>query len=228
MSDAPMPLDFAIRRFFPHGGVSKPQMIAAIRRGELRAEKIGRAYLVTPGAIREWRRKLRLGYVARFILLGLYTGTRHATIVRLRWTESDDAGWLDPERGIIYRAGRTEKQTRKRRAAARMPDRLLAHVRRWARLDLAQGPQMAVVRYKGRPITRQQRGWEAVLKAAKLTDVTPHTLKHTAATWLLRAGIDLWDVAGLTSASTKTLEAIYGHHSPEFQKASAKAFRKKA
>jgi len=173
-------------------------------------------------------RKLRLGYVARFILLGLYTGTRHATIVRLRWYESDDAGWLDPERGIIYRAGRTEKQTRKRRAAARMPDRLLAHVRRWARLDLAQGPQMSVVRYRGRPITRQQRGWEAVLKAAKLTDVTPHTLKHTAATWLLRAGIDLWDVAGLTSTSTKTLESTYGHHSPEFQKASAKAFRKKA
>jgi integrase len=63
-------------------------------------------------------------------------------------------------------------------------------------------------------------------KAAKLTDVTPHTLKHTAATWLLRAGIDLWDVAGLTSTSAKTLETVYGHHSPEFQKASAKAFRR--
>lgn len=174
-------------------------------------------------------RRLRLPYVARFILLGLYTGTRHATILRLRWYPSDDAGWLDADAGIIHRAGKAEKQTRKRRTAARMPDRLLAHVRRWARLDLAQGPQTAVIRYKGRPIERQQRGWDAVVKEAGLgADVTPHVLKHSAATWLLRAGVDLWDVAGLTSTSTKTLETVYGHHSPEFQKATAKAFRRRA
>lgn len=173
-------------------------------------------------------RRLRLPYVARFILLGLYTGTRHTTILALRWYPSEDAGWLDPERGIIHRAGSAEKQTRKRRGAARMPDRLLAHVRRWARLDLAQGPQMAVIRYKGKPITRQQRGWEAVLKAAGLTDITPHVLKHSAATWLLRAGVDMWDVSALTSTSMKTLEGVYGHHSPEFQQSAAKAFRRRA
>ncbi len=82
-------------------------------------------------------RRLRLPYVARFILLGLYTGTRHATILALRWYPSPDAGWLDADAGIIYRAGTAERQTRKRRTAARMPDRLLAHVRRWARLDNA-------------------------------------------------------------------------------------------
>jgi len=174
-------------------------------------------------------RRLRLPYVARFILLGLYTGTRHATILSLRWQESPDAGWLDADRGIIYRAGTGEKQTRKRRDAARMPDRLLAHVRRWARLDLAHGPQMAVIRYKGRPITRQQRGWDAVVKAAGLgIDVTPHVLKHSATTWLLRAGVDLWDVSALTSTSMKTLETVYGHHDPEFQKAASSAFRKRA
>lgn len=173
-------------------------------------------------------RKLRLPHVARFILLGLYTGTRHATILKLRWTESTDAGWLDAERGIIYRAGKAEKQTRKRRDAARMPDRLLAHVRRWARLDLASGPQAAVIRYKGKPITRQQRGWEAVVRAAKVDGVTPHILKHSATTWLLQSGMDIWAVSGLTSTSIKTLETVYGHHSLEFQPANAKAFRRKA
>lgn len=186
-------------------------------------------------------RRLGLYHVSRFILLGLYTGTRHATILALRWYPSDDAGWLDPEAGIIYRAGRAEKQTRKRRTAARMPDRLLAHARRWAALDLAKGPQTAVIRYKGQPITRQQRGWDAVVEAAGLgrfiqkggkrvfeTDVTPHVLKHSATTWLLRAGMDLWDVAGLTSTGTKTLETVYGHHSPEFQKTTAQAFRRRA
>ena len=174
-------------------------------------------------------RRLRLPYVARFILIGLYTGTRHAALVRLRWYPSPDAGWLDADAGIIYRAGQAEKQTRKRKTAARMPDRLLAHVRRWAALDLAQGPQMAVLRYKGHPITRQQRGWDAVVKAAGLgADVTPHVLKHSATTWLLRAGVDLRDVSALTGTSMKTLETVYGHHSPEFQKASATAFRRRA
>ena len=60
MTDTPMPLDFAVRRFFPHGGVSREQMLAAIRRGQLKAEKIGRSYLVTPGAIREWRNTCRV------------------------------------------------------------------------------------------------------------------------------------------------------------------------
>lgn len=167
--------------------------------------------------------------VARFILIALYSGTRHTTILRLRWYPSTDAGWIDYEAGILYRAGSAEKQTRKKRMAARMPDRLLAHVKRWARLDLAAGPQAAVIRYKGKPTSRQQRAWEAVVKAAGLgPEVTPHVLKHTATTWLLRAGIDIWNVAGLTSTSTKTIETVYGHHSPEFQRANATAFRRKA
>lgn len=116
----------------------------------------------------------------------------------------------------------------RRRNASRIPDRLLAHVRRWARLDLAQGPQAAVIRYKGRPVTRQQRAWDAVVQAAGLgADVTPHVLKHTGTTWLLRDGVDLWDVSGLTSTSMKTLETVYAHHHPEYQKASAKAFRRR-
>lgn len=174
-------------------------------------------------------RKLRLPYVARFILLGLYTGTRHATILQLRWYPSREAGWLDWENGIIYRAGKGEKQTRKRRSNARIPDRLLAHVRRWARLDLAAGPQLSVIRYKSQPIARQQRGWDAIVKAAGLgPDVTPHVLKHSATTWLLRSGVDIWHVSALTSTSMKTLEAVYGHHSPEFQKDVATAFRRRA
>lgn len=173
--------------------------------------------------------RIDYSHVARFILIALYTGTRHATVLRLRWYESRDAGWLDAAAGVIYRAGKAEKQTRKARRPARMPDRLLAHVRRWARTDLAQGPQTAVIRYKGKSIGRQQRGWEAVVKAAGLgEDVTPHVLKHSATTWLLREGVDLFDVSALTSTSMHTLETVYGHHSPEFQKATANAFRRRA
>ena len=60
MTDAPMPLEVAIRRFFPEGGVTIDILRAAIRKGELTCERIGRSYFVTPHDIREWRHKCRV------------------------------------------------------------------------------------------------------------------------------------------------------------------------
>jgi integrase len=171
-------------------------------------------------------RRLGMRHIARFILIGLYTGTRHATILGLRWTPSDDAGWIDCQRGILYRAGGREIQSRKAKATSRIPERLMIHVRAWAAADLAKGPQTAVIRWKGQPIVKERRAWERVCKAAGIEDVTPHTLKHTCATWALASGMSIWDLAGLMGTSTKTIEATYGHHDPAFQVASAKAFRR--
>jgi hypothetical protein len=56
-SDTPMPLDKAVQVYFPHGGVTKSTLLAAIRRGTLAYEKIGRAYFVTDAGIMEWRRQ---------------------------------------------------------------------------------------------------------------------------------------------------------------------------
>jgi hypothetical protein len=53
-------------------------------------------------------------------------------------------------------------------------------------------------------------------------DVTPHTLRHTAATWLMRGGTDLWIAAGFLGMSVETLERTYGHHHPDFQAQAAK------
>lgn len=166
---------------------------------------------------------------ARFILIGLYTGTRHDAILRLRWTPSEDAGWIDVGKAVMHRAGTAERQTKKRRTAARIPDRLMAHVRIWAASDLARGPQAAIVRWKGKPIAKERRAWARVVKAARLgDDVTPHVLKHTCATWGLQSGMSIWDLAGLLGTSIKTIEATYGHHDPAFQSGAAGAFRRTA
>lgn len=171
-------------------------------------------------------RRLGMRHVARFILIGLYTGTRHEAILRLRWHENADAGWIDYQRGIIHRAGTGQKQTRKRKATSRVPNRLMVHVRAWAAADLARGPQAAIVRWKGQQIQKERRAWESVCRAAGVDDVTPHTLKHTACTWALASGMNIWDVAGLTGTSVKTIESTYGHHAPEYQEAAVKAFRR--
>ena len=52
---------------------------------------------------------------------------------------------------------------------------------------------------------------------------TPHTLKHTAITWAMQAGVPLADAAGFFGTSIQTLEAVYLHHHPDFQAATAAA-----
>jgi integrase len=51
--------------------------------------------------------------------------------------------------------------------------------------------------------------------------VTRHTLRHTRATWLLQAGVDLWTAAGFLGMTVRTLERVYGHHCPDYQEQAA-------
>jgi len=47
--------------------------------------------------------------------------------------------------------------------------------------------------------------------------VTPHTLRHTAATWMAQAGVPMWVISKyLGHTSTRTTERIYAHHDPSF------------
>ena len=41
---------------------------------------------------------------------------------------------------------------------------------------------------------------------------TPHVMRHTAATLMLRAGVSLWDTAGVLGDTVATVEKYYGHH----------------
>jgi hypothetical protein len=36
--------------------------------------------------------------------------------------------------------------------------------------------------------------------------------RHTAATWLMRAGVDRWEAAGFLGMSVEMLDRVYGHH----------------
>lgn len=184
-------------------------------------------YLTRKEAGKLWSAAKALGFdhVARFILIGLYTGTRHETICQLRWYDSVDGGHVDVQGSRLYRRGSESKDSKKRRPVSRIPDRLMLHLRRWYKDDMAQGPQAAIIRWKGKPIKREVRAWALVVaKAGLSSDVTPHTLRHTCATWALQSGMELWDVSGLTGMSIKTLETTYGHQDADFQRASAGAF----
>lgn len=161
------------------------------------------------------RRHNRTRHLARFILVAVYTGTRPGAVRALDWNPNTVGGHIDLDRGVLHRAPVGARQTKKRQTPARIPPRLMTHLRRWHRLDEGVGP---VVRYDGRAIAQiKSRSWQTLCAAAGIEPCTPHSLRHTAATWLMQNAADKWDAAGFLGMSLETLERVYGHHHPDHQ-----------
>jgi len=168
-------------------------------------------------------REPKARHLARFILIGLYTGTRHEAILRLGWMPNTRGGWIDINAGLLYRRAANQLETKKRRPPVRLPRRLLAHLRRWQRLDAAQR-RTVVVHYHGDMILKERRAWRtACVRAGLGAEVTPHIMRHTTATWLMQSGCDLWEAAGFLGMTVETLQSTYGHHHPDYQKEAANA-----
>jgi integrase len=154
-------------------------------------------------------------HLARFILVGLYTGTRAGAICGASLDRLSGRGYIDLDAGVFYRRAAGAKETKKCQPPVRLPARLLAHLRRWGRLGLCQA---AVVEWNGKPIGRINKAFARAARAAGLEGVSPHTLRHTAVTWLMQGGCDLWAAAGYLGMTVEMLEANYGHHHPDHQK----------
>jgi integrase len=167
--------------------------------------------------LRAARRQPQSRHLCRFLLLGWYTGSRPGALLGLRWLPSPHDGWIDLDRGVIYREGSEALRSNKKATPVRIHRRLLCFLRRWRDHDLERGVTM-VVHYGGARITKVRHSWESVRKAAGHTRRdTPHCLRHSCATWLMQAGVPIWEASGYLAMSPQTLEAIYGHHSPLFQ-----------
>lgn len=165
----------------------------------------------------------------RFVLIGIYTGTRSGAIRRLGWVPNTLGGYVDIKAGVIHRRGDEEGETKKRRPSIRIPDRLKGFLQRWRAEDMGRETPVAfMIHFRGKPVDKQRKSWATARTAAGLgEEVTPHILRHTAASWLMLAGADIWDAANYLGMSPKMLEDVYGHHHPDFQaKIAAKVGRK--
>lgn len=158
-------------------------------------------------------------HLRRMILLGLYTGSRPGVILALKWEQ------IDFRAGIMSRIPEGAKQDEKKRAPkVKLGRRITAHLKRWHQMDGGRG---YVCRFTGanqvtgKPVADPHGAWRAVIKKSGLKGVTRHTLRHTRATWLMQAGVNIWEAAGFLGMSVKTLERVYGHHSPDHQERAA-------
>ena len=50
-------------------------------------------------------------HLARFILAGLYMGTQHDAILKLRWLPTPEGGWVDLRQRILYQRGEGEAES---------------------------------------------------------------------------------------------------------------------
>ena len=146
--------------------------------------------------------EVRRDYLVLFILIGLYTGARHEAILSLTWDR------VDLQTGRIDFRRPSQAETKKRRPNAPVSPRLLTFLR-YARKK-SNGTH--VIEHRGGPVLSVKKAFKEACTRAKLKDVTPHTLKHTFITWLLREKVPVWQVAGLTATSVATITRVYGHH----------------
>lgn len=173
---------------------------------------------------------------ARFILLGLYTGTRHAAILGVQWMPNVTGGRVNLESGVLHRRGIMEEETSKRRGPLKLNRRILVHLHRWQRIDNRLRDDeakrtgqpchhfMHVVAYQGEPIQKMRKPWYSAVELSGLgSHVTPHVLRHTRVTWWVQAGLSLEEVADAASMTVQMVEDVYWHHSPDFQKRAAEA-----
>jgi integrase len=152
-------------------------------------------------------------YLKRFVLLGLHTGSRSGVILALEWD------WIDLERGIMHRRARGQAEApTKRTPPVRLGRKILGFLRRWKRQGSSEG---LIVTYRGRRVQEFRGSWVTACEKAGLKGVSPHTLRHTRATWLMQAGVDPWEAAGHLGMSLVTLQRTYGHHHADHQRRAA-------
>ena len=148
-------------------------------------------------------------HVRLFIQVALYTGARSGAILDLTWNRvSFDLKRIDFNKPGVVTAN-------KKRAIVPIQDELVEILKEAKRGALSD----SVIEFGGGPVESVKNGFAKACKRAKLVGVTPHTLRHTAATWAAQSGVAMWEIAGMLGhASSETTERVYAKHAPDYLK----------
>lgn len=138
--------------------------------------------------------------VGLFICIALDTGARKSAVEGLTWDR------VDLVRGTVDFRDPAVRTTKKRRVSTPIPARLLPVLQK-AHAARAEGERF-VLGHDG----NVKKAFATFMAKHKFEDVTPHVLRHTRITLLLRAGVSLWDVSALVGASPRVITEVYGHH----------------
>jgi integrase len=168
---------------------------------------------LTPAEFGRLRAGATLPHIRLFIYLAIYTAARHAAVLDLTWDRVDLVnGRIDYN--PVGRA-RTSKGRPVVPINAPLRKALLA-ARPGALSDY-------VVEYEGERVRSIKRAFAKACERAKLVDVIPHTLRHTAATWMAQRGVSIIEIAGILGQSIQRTTERYIKHHPDHLKAGVDA-----
>lgn len=157
-----------------------------------------------------------------FIVLALASAGRMAAILNLTWDRVDFVRGriaLGPD---ISRGARGVGDVPRRKGRATVP------MNDTARAALLEAQKSAlspyVIEYAGKRVASIKKAFQRTARKAGMPDVTPHVLRHTAAVWMVEAGVSMDMVAQYLGHSDSRITArVYGRFQPDFMKDAAKA-----
>jgi integrase len=144
-------------------------------------------------------------HVRLFMLLAIATGGRHTAILELTWDRVDfDAGVINLRKPV--ERDPMSKRSFKGRAVVAMNNLIRA-----ALTEAEAGATTDyVIEWDGKPLKSVKKAFQRAVRDAGLTGVTPHTFRHTTATWLTEGDVDLAKVARfLGHRNVTTTEVVY-------------------
>ncbi|MGE3622311.1 MAG: tyrosine-type recombinase/integrase [Bdellovibrionales bacterium] len=146
--------------------------------------------------------KAKSDHIKLFIKIAVSTAARSGAILDLKWSQIDFN-----KRLIDFGPGHGNK----RRAIVPMNDDVYEAL--ITAKELAQTEY--VIEYHSKPCKEVKVAFRRLCKGCNIK-ASAHTLRHTAATWMVMAGVPLAEVARVLGDSEKTVERVYGKHAPDY------------
>ncbi len=144
------------------------------------------------------------------VLLALNSGLRRGELLALRWSDVDQAGAQLTVRGATSKTGRTRRVPLNTEA--------LAVFGAWQPAGAA-GEALVFPGPQGEVMEDVKTAWGKLLTAASIEHFTFHDLRHTFASRLVQAGVDLNTVRELLGHADIKMTLRYAHLAPEHRAA---------
>jgi site-specific recombinase XerD len=145
-------------------------------------------------------------WLRQIIVFAIYTGLRQAEILDLEWSQVD----------LFGRTLTILKQKNKAKDVLPLNKRALSILKQRARV---RDRKTNYVYYNGNAARIDARNllraFYSALKKSKIAKARFHDLRHTFATRLIQAGVDIYTVQKLGRWKTITMVMRYAHHYPE-------------
>jgi integrase len=152
------------------------------------------------------------GQYRTLVDLGCHTGLRWGELTGLDASAVDFARAELHVRQVLTPYGlRQYAKSRRSHRTVPVPGHLLAGLSTVADEGLVfRGPGGGALRASN----FRERAWGPALRAAGVEHAPPHTMRHTAASWLVMAGVDLYRVQALLGHESFTTTQRYAHLAP--------------